>query len=281
MRYVIIRDDDTNALTPVSCLERLYRPLLDRGWPVNLATIPAVAIDTKMPDGCPEGYLNASETESDSTCHSRTEDGRIRPIGTNRKLVSYLLENPGYRIVQHGCHHDYLEFDRPSQSEVSQRLDKGAQLLMEAGFPRPQSFVAPYDKLSRTSLIEVARRFRVLSTGWFELGRLPRRWWPRYVIKKLKARPHWRIDSTLLLSHPGCLLSYTRSKANMLETIMDHINGHQLTVLVTHWWEYFRGGHADEPFIDLLHQTADRLASRGDIKVIAFSDLVEKSLPLN
>ena len=26
MRYVIIRDDDTNALTPVECLERLYRP---------------------------------------------------------------------------------------------------------------------------------------------------------------------------------------------------------------------------------------------------------------
>ena len=31
MRYVIIRDDDTNALTPVECLERLYRPLLERG----------------------------------------------------------------------------------------------------------------------------------------------------------------------------------------------------------------------------------------------------------
>ena len=53
MRYVIIRDDDTNALTPVSCLERLYRPFLERGIPVNLATIPEVALDTKLPDGKP------------------------------------------------------------------------------------------------------------------------------------------------------------------------------------------------------------------------------------
>ena len=26
MRHVILRDDDTNALTPVECLDRLYSP---------------------------------------------------------------------------------------------------------------------------------------------------------------------------------------------------------------------------------------------------------------
>ena len=35
MRYVILRDDDTNALTPVEWLERLYRPFLDRDLPVK------------------------------------------------------------------------------------------------------------------------------------------------------------------------------------------------------------------------------------------------------
>ena len=29
MRYVVLRDDDTNFLTPPECLERLYRPFLD------------------------------------------------------------------------------------------------------------------------------------------------------------------------------------------------------------------------------------------------------------
>src|SRR2546425_7136904 len=57
MRYVVLRDDDTNALTPVECLERLYRPFLDCGLPVNLAVIPDVSTEAKMSDGRPEGFL--------------------------------------------------------------------------------------------------------------------------------------------------------------------------------------------------------------------------------
>ncbi len=49
MRYVIIRDDDTNAFTPPECLEQLYRPFLDRGLPVNLATIPDVSTNATPP----------------------------------------------------------------------------------------------------------------------------------------------------------------------------------------------------------------------------------------
>src|SRR4029077_211608 len=98
MRYVIIRDDDTNALTPVECLERLYRPFLDRGLPVNLAAIPDVATHARMADGRPEGFLlNNYQTEA-----------RTLPLGSNQRLVRYLRENPGYSILQHGCHHDYL-----------------------------------------------------------------------------------------------------------------------------------------------------------------------------
>ena len=59
MKYVIIRDDDTNALTPVEYLEKLYRPFLDRGFPVNLATIPNVRSDVCLPMGEPEGFLVA------------------------------------------------------------------------------------------------------------------------------------------------------------------------------------------------------------------------------
>src|SRR4051794_39940534 len=211
MRYVIIRDDDTNATTPVACLERLYRPFLDRGMPVNLATIPDVAIDTRMADGKLEGFL----------IHRNGEKGPTAPIGSNQKLANYLRDNSGYEIVQHGYHHDYLEFDRPSPAEVSQRLDQGTRLLMEAGFPQPQTFVAPYDKLSRASLSEVARRFRILSTGWFELRRLPYSWWPQYFMKKVREVPHWQVGRTLLLSHPGCLLSYTRSYTGMLDAITE------------------------------------------------------------
>src|SRR5215472_13135842 len=105
MRYVIIRDDDTNALTPVDCLERLYRPFLERGLPVNLATIPEVSTTATMANGTPEGFLLAKNGERQPAL----------PIGGNTELVSYLLENTNYHVVQHGCHHDYLEFGQTNR----------------------------------------------------------------------------------------------------------------------------------------------------------------------
>lgn len=271
MRYVIIRDDDTNALTPVSCLERLYRPFLERGMPVNLATIPEVAISTTVPDGKLEGFLAYRNGTANPTV----------PIGANTKLVGYLRENQGYEIVQHGLHHDYLEFDRVRNGAVGDWLEKGTKTLMDAGFEKPTTFVAPYDKFSRSALKETARRFRVISTGWYERRRLPYAWWPRYGWKKIRNEPHWRIGQTLLLSHPGCLLSCFRAYDKMLETIQQAVEQRQLTILVTHWWEYFREQKPDEAFIALLHETADYLAGERDLKVISFSDLASNRIPLS
>jgi hypothetical protein len=264
MRCVILRDDDTNALTPPHCLERLYRPFLDRGFPVNLATIPEVDVNTRMSDGTSEGYLfNRNGLTA----------GKIA-IGSNPRLVNYLRDNEGYQIVQHGCHHDQLEFDCLGRAEAAKRIERGANVLMEAGFPRPRTFVAPYDKLSRASLAEVVSRFRVLSTGWFELRRLPYAWWPKFAVKKLRGAEHWRIGGTWLLSHPGCLLSWRRPRHEILDAVIARVESDRLTVLVTHWWEYFRDGQPDAPLIEVLHETADYL-SRRKVKVIAFGELAQ------
>src|SRR5947207_294915 len=75
MRYVILRDDDTNALTPVDCLERLYRPFLDHGLPVNLAVIPDVATDATTPDGRREGFLLVDGEHRTSNIEHRTPNG--------------------------------------------------------------------------------------------------------------------------------------------------------------------------------------------------------------
>jgi Uncharacterized protein conserved in bacteria (DUF2334) len=284
MHYVIIRDDDTNALTPVECLERLYRPFLARGLPVNLATIPEVATNATQKDGRPEGFLvpfahqsrNQSSPPTPKTCAAATI-----ALAANPTLVAYLRDNPGFHILQHGCHHDYLEFDCDTPAEVARRLEQGTQRLLEAGFPQPQTFVAPYDKLSRAGLLAVAQRFRVLSSGWYELRRLPFSWWPRYALKKLRHSPHWQVGSTLLLSHPGCLLSCHHTLSTMMGGIFHYLQHQRLTVLVTHWWEYFRNGCPDEPFIEFLHETAGYLATHPDLKVISFADLAEGNYPLN
>lgn len=271
MRSVIIRDDDTNAFTPPDCLERLYRPFLDRGLPVNLSTIPDVSTEARTADGRPEGFLFGT----------REAAQRSRPIGSNPDLVRYLLNNPAYRIVQHGLHHHFEEFGSATGSQVVTWLNRGTELLRDAGFPAPVAFVAPQDRLSRAGLGAVAERFRVLSTGWFELGRLPVGWWPRYALKKVSGARHWKVGHTLLLSHPGCLLSCFKDYSTMLDTIIQQIQSSRVTVLVTHWWEYFPSGRPDEAFIGLLHQTAEYLASRQDLRVIAFEDLVRESIPLN
>src|SRR3954470_5602246 len=99
MKYVIIRDDDTNALTPIECLERLYRPFLERGLPVNLATIPNVNTRATHCDGGLELFLMSRTV---STPHHV-------PIGCNEKLTSYLKENAGFHILQHGCRHEFVE----------------------------------------------------------------------------------------------------------------------------------------------------------------------------
>jgi hypothetical protein len=267
MRCVILRDDDTNALTPIDCLERLYRPFLERGLPVNLATIPEVRADARTPEGTREGFLPPTPNPAVEAV----------PLHENRPLVDYLHANPGYRIVQHGCYHDTFEFDLADRAEVIRRLERGTQRLAEAGFTDVRAFVAPHDKISAVAYEEIARRFAVISTGWFEWRRLPAAWRAHYLLKKLRGQPHWQVNGTRLLSHPGCLLSYQRPYDTMLDTIKQAIAHRPLTVLVTHWWEYFRDGRPDERFIRVLHEVADYLAGQSDVCVSTFDELADET----
>ncbi len=267
MRCVIIRDDDTNAFTPVSCLETLYRPFLSRGMPVNLAVIPSVRGNVTLPDDSPEGYL----------VHKHEDASGPVPISGNPALVNYLHRNTGYHILQHGCHHDPREFDLDDRIKIRSLVAHGRRCLLDAGFEPPTTFVAPHDKLSAVSYEELAGRFSVISTGWFELRRLPVSWWPRYLWKRLTRKPHWRMDRTLLLSHPGCLLSCHRPCDGMLDSIVRQIESRSVTVLVTHWWEYFQNRVPNTQLIEVLHQTAACLAARKDVKVISFTELARGS----
>jgi hypothetical protein len=271
MHHVIIRDDDTCSYTPPACLERLYRPFLSRGMPVNLATIPEVRTDVRTPDGLLEGYITAG----------RGPHVPIASILLAEELVAYIKSEPGYKVVQHGCHHDIFEFGISNRRELARRLDRGADVLREAGFESPAAFVAPYDRLSRAAFVEVAARFDVVSTGWFEVRRVPLRWGAAYALKKFAHRRHWSAGGSSLLSHPGCLLSFHRPTAGMLPSVRQAVEGASLTVLVLHWWEFFRDGVPDEELIGVLHGMADWLASRPDVRVISFGDVARGIIPLD
>jgi hypothetical protein len=64
----------------------------------------------------------------------------------------------------------------------------------------------------------------------------------------------------------------------MLDSIKEAIHSRTLTILVTHWWEYFRDNKPDEAFIAVLHQTADYLAREPGIRVISFDDVTPEML---
>jgi hypothetical protein len=271
MHYVIIRDDDTCAFTPPAHLERIYRPFIQRGMPVTLATIPEVRCDVRTPDGLLEGFLSSGNTPC----------GLFAPMGNSPALVNYLRAERGFHIAQHGCHHDIFEFGEKSRAELALRLDLGARHLRAAGFTSLEAFVAPYDRMSRAAFLEVAARFDVISTGWFEAGRVPLRWYPAYAMKKLTHKPHWHVGRKCLLSHPGCLLSFHRPRENMLESVRRAVEGSSLTVLVSHWWEFFRLGVPDEPLIGVMHEVAAWLGSRADVRVVTFADVASGSVPLS
>ena len=129
MHYVILRDDDTNALTPVDCLEQLYRPFLERGLPVNLAVIPNVRTDTVSPEGQLEKFLSVKR--------SSLPLPSLVPIASNRALVQYLQGNPGFYLLQHGYDHSLFEFGSDSRASITGRLDDGAAVLSAAGFRQP------------------------------------------------------------------------------------------------------------------------------------------------
>jgi hypothetical protein len=67
----------------------------------------------------------------------------------------------------------------------------------------------------------------------------------------------------------------------MLAAVRLAVESRAVTVLVTHWWEYFRDGTPDEPFIAVLHEVAAWLASRPDIRVVSFRDVAEGRVALN
>jgi hypothetical protein len=97
-------------------------------------------------------------------------------------------------------------------------------------------------------------------------------------MKKYRRNPHWWVRGTRLLSHPGCILSHTRDPVTILPAIRRVVEAQRLTVLVTHWWEYFRDGKPDEPFIHVLHETAEYLGSHPDISVTTFDAIGEHRL---
>lgn len=272
-RYVVLRDDDTNALTPAACLERLYAAALQAGTPISLAVVPAVTTRAVTPAGGAEGFLWHPAPVGPARCASIADEGGA--------VVAWLRDRPLVEVVQHGFCHELFELDRGDRGDIGRRLDDGARLLRDAGLSPAPAFVAPYDRMSRAAFQEVGRRFSLISTGWFEARRMPITWWPAFAHRRLVRRPHWRVGGVTLLSHPGCILSRNRPVAGMVDAVRSAVRAQRLTVLVTHWWEYFPDGQPDEALLAALHETLEWIERDPDVRVVSFRDVAAGRVPLD
>ena len=275
MRYVILRDDDTNAMMSPDSLERLYRPFLTKRQPVNLSVIPEVRTDVRLKDGRPEVYLRAVAPPKQSVM--RMQDGA--------PMTQYLLANSGYCIAQHGLRHEFVEgqseFNQCNLPDIVSRIETGTSILLDAGLPRPTTFVAPQDRFTRVSLREVARRFQCVSSNWFQPHCLPFTWKPSYCLqqkihRQRDGQQHFHIASTVFLCHTGYLLTRARLKDDILGLVKETIRRRKLTVLITHWWEFFPDGQPDAEMIHILHEVSEYLHDQSDIRVISFDEVVQE-----
>lgn len=271
MKFVILRDDDANATTPPEWISACVGPFVDKGLPVQLAVIPEVDTQIRIVDGSLEGFLTGSMAGTPG----------VAPISMNTKLVDYIRNQPLLGVVQHGLTHRILdgrfEFDEPDSTKVARWLDRGTRCLLDASFPKPKTFVAPQDTLSRPAFREVVRRFRHYSTGWFQRSRLPIEVWPQWLCSRLSGAPDvWKVGGLTLFSHPGCLLSCNRPVDGMASVIIDRIRAHVCTVVVLHHWEYWRNGVADRVRLDVLGELAEFLEKSREVEVVTFDRAAER-----
>ncbi len=62
-----------------------------------------------------------------------------------------------------------------------------------------------------------------------------------------------------------------------MDAVRRAVEGQPLTVLVTHWWEYFPENRPDTGFINILHQLADYLADKSKFRVLGFDELATEN----
>lgn len=305
---VIIRDDDTCALTPPALLETVYGPLWERNFPVTLATVPAILGSHN---------LNVPLAERGSGKQYRFE--RAAPITTflKKQQLSGKIE-----IAQHGFAHTTdltLRFpkfgategyDRALLTRASEFYGRCAddtasfvregRALLEDHFGPMTSFVAPQEYLTPILLRALrAEGFHAYSGGirptfWKQTGPLVK----PVALARLVTATLQRTDPAFLGEYvtqltdlpiiPATYRHYWsgfRTDEEAAETLrrakaifkQKYDKGGGYFLLLTHYWEYFGDweGKVTQPRqLESLHQFTKYMDSFADIAKLTLSQYV-------
>lgn len=234
MTIVFVRDDDANACTDPSRLERVYAPLLDAGIPLNLAVIPEVGFDTLAPDGTREAYLPEDVA-------ARSEP---RPLRQDSPLSRWIAEHPAQlSVLMHGLSHRRrrggTEFGGLSSAEARAAIARGLQILTEALGQTPFGFVAPWDAMSRGALRAATEAFDLISTGWVDRSRLEIGDWPAHALERISHSHVLGVRHAWVLRHAGCKVQATTSEEEVPGLVAALTAGPEVAVIVLHHWMYW------------------------------------------
>jgi peptidoglycan/xylan/chitin deacetylase (PgdA/CDA1 family) len=266
-RLVVLRDDDANATTPVDRLERLYHPLLAEGHKITFATIPKVATPTAAPSGEREDFIVGQHDEG------------YRVLQQNSAFVQWQKTRPDLiEIAMHGLTHervrDGTEFGALDYDAAAGRMDEGLKILGDAFGRQIDSFVAPWDELSRGSLHAAAERFRVISTCFLNRSKLPPAHWPWHYLERIRQVMIVPFHGGWILRHKGALLTEATPDdiARLARQIAD---GPAITVIVLHHWMFWKNG--EHPAIAALARELRRFNVVGLNGAAAYLDQIGKA----
>ena len=272
MKLLAIRDDDACFFTDPARLARVHGPLLEKGFPLNLAAIPLVSANVKLRHKRLRG-----EYEPFISPEYRGREACFQ-IGDNKALVDFVSRTPGIHIAQHGCSHAYVngmaEFDISDRAKIGEMADSGKEIIEKAFGVRPAFFVAPWDRISRAAYPVLAERFEGISTGWLTKDTVPFSWMPNYIIKKFRHRNYALVGGALMLEHRGCILSPSSVPQAVRELIMKNLKMHDIVTLLTHHWEYFNDdGSPNAALLNAYHEIVSELSERKDLRFASFDEI--------
>ena len=234
MNQILVRDDDANATTDPKRLERVYAPLLDAGVRISFAVIPEVALSTRAPDGTREAYLDSSWP--DTGCRAR--------VSIFSPLTAWLRRNrASVDVLQHGLSHERLaggtEFGGLTYQAAKARIGEGKEILTNALGKAPSGFVAPWDCLSRGSLVAATETYGFLSTSWVSRRNLPTVAWPAHMIERIRGEQALRVGSSLVVRHRGGFIGPRTPTADIPRLLARAAGRGRVTVVMLHHWMFW------------------------------------------
>lgn len=266
-KFIIIRDDDVSAFTCLDQFKRAHRLLLDNGIPLNAAVVPNAYAGGRSNTSGYEGFI-PPETQGQDLFY---------PISEHENLVAFLRETESIEIAQHGFAHarhtdGRAEFDDANQALVSQKLDKGFDLLYKTFGKKPAFFVPPYDQVSRIAMEEIRKRFHGISLSRIGRELLPIHLWPKHILNKRSGCYHLSWGKFHVLQHPGIDFSMMNEDVDS-EKIADITQSvKDILVITVHSWMFFSpDGALNEIRLGLWETFLEGLIKSKKIKFLGFS----------